>query len=177
MKKPLIFLAALCGLLPVSANAHVTANPNTGTGGAYFQTDFRISHGCDGSATVAVSIKIPAGIVVLKPQAKPGWTIEIKKSKLEKPVPAGHGKTATEQFDEIIWRGGPLEDAYYDEFGIVVKLPDESKTLWFPVTQTCEQGEHKWTEIPEGTQQWRDLKSPAPFVTVTKDTDHSGHKH
>lgn len=177
MKKICLLGVALCGLFPVGAQAHVTANPNTGEAGRYFQTDFRVSHGCDGSATVRVSIAIPEGIVVLKPQAKSGWIVETRKSKLEKPVPAGHGKMATEQFREVIWSGGKLSDEQYDDFGVVIKLPAEAKTLWFPVTQTCETGSHAWTEIPQGNTKWHELEAPAPFVTITKPEDHSGHKH
>lgn len=175
-----LFLAtALCGLLPAGASAHVTANPNTGEGGRYFETKFRVSHGCDGSPTKSISIKLPAGTVILKPQAKHGWTVETRKSKLPQPVPAGHGKMATEQFDEVIWTGGPLADDQYDEFGILIKLPETVQRLWFPVTQICEEGRHDWTDIPTPTMKWHEVKSPAPFVTVTKPEDdgHAGHKH
>lgn len=179
MKKYLLVAAALCGLFPAAASAHVTANPNTGEAGRYFQTGFRVSHGCDGSATTSVSIKLPKGTVVLKTQAKHGWTVETRKSKLDKPAPVGHGKMTDEQFDEVIWTGGPLLDAQYDEFGILLKLPEDAQTLWFPVTQTCEKGSHAWTEIPAEGQQWHALKSPAPFVKVTKPANdgHAGHKH
>lgn len=160
-----IFVAALflCG----SAYAHVTANPDTGTAGKYFETKFRVSHGCEGSDTVAVSISLPKGTVTAKPQFKLGWTVKIKKSKLDKPVPAAHDKMADEQFDEITWRGGPLPDDQYDEFGLILKLPEKAgETLWLPVVQTCQKGENKWMEIPAEGQEWHSLKSPAPFVKI-----------
>lgn len=161
----IVFAAAL--LLCGSAYAHVTANPNTGLADNYFETKFRVSHGCDGSATTAVTIKMPQGIVNVKPQFKPGWTAEVKKKKLPAPVNAGHGKMTDEQVDEITWRGGPLPDDQYDEFGIVLKLPDSAgSTLYFPVTQTCEKGKNEWYEIPSAGQMWHDLKSPAPFVKL-----------
>ncbi len=161
-----LFAALLC-LIPGAAFAHVTANPDKGVAGGYFETGFRISHGCEGSDTVAVSIKLPKGMLTAKPQFKPGWTVEVKKSKLDKPMPAGHGKMANEQVDEIIWRGGSLPDAQYDTFGILMKLPDRAgETLYFPVTQTCAKGELRWSEIPAAGQAWHDVKSPAPFVTL-----------
>lgn len=168
----------MLGALSAPASAHVTANPDTGKAGKYFETAFRVSHGCDGSDTVAVSIKIPKGMVSVKPQYKPGWAVEIRKSKLDKPVPAGHGKMADEQFDEITWRGGPLPDSQYDTFGLLLKLPDTAgKTLWFPVTQTCAKGESKWTEIPAAGQQWHELKSPAPFVKIESAEPAPMHHH
>lgn len=174
--KKFIFLA-LCSVLSAPAYAHVTANPNEAVAGKYFQTSFRVSHGCEGSDTIALTVKIPKGITSLKPEHKAGWEIDIKKSKLDKPVPAGHGKMATEQFDEITWRGGKLPDAYYDEFGIVLKLPEKQQTLWFPVTQTCEKGSLNWVDIPKDGQQWHDVKSPAPFVTITPAAPAVGHRH
>lgn len=159
------------------AFAHVTANPNNGQAGSYFETAFRVSHGCEGTDTVSVSIKMPAGMITAKPQFKSGWTVEVKKSKLDKPVPAGHGKMADEQVDEIIWSGGTLPDAQYDTFGVLMKLPEKSgETLWFSVRQVCKTGAHEWAEIPAASQQWHELKSPAPFVKIDA-APKTGHKH
>lgn len=161
-----LLLAALA-FFPGAALAHVTANPDAGAAGKYFETAFRVSHGCEGSDTLSVSIKLPPGMVTVKPQYKPGWTVDVRKSALDKPVPAGHGKMATEQVDEIIWTGARLPDVQYDTFGLLMKLPDRAgETLWFPVTQTCEKGDLRWIEIPAEGQKWHDLKAPAPFVKV-----------
>jgi uncharacterized protein YcnI len=86
-----------------SASAHVTAAPNEATAGSFFQTAFTVPHGCSGSPTIAVRVKIPEGILLVKPQMKPGWEIEIKNRKLDKPIEAGHG-TITETVDEVAWR-------------------------------------------------------------------------
>ena len=161
-----VFVLIASFMMCAPAFAHVTANPNNGTAGEYFETKFRVSHGCEGSDTVSITIQLPKGLVSVKPQFKPGWNVEIKKSKLDKPVEAGHGKMADEQFDEITWRGGPLPDAQYDEFGLILKLPEMVGTLWFPVIQTCEKGQNLWTEVPQGVDQWHSVKSPAPYVKV-----------
>ncbi len=159
---PVIFL-----LSASPAFAHVTANPDSGAAGSYFETAFRVSHGCGGTDTVTLSVKMPPGMVTAKPQAKAGWTVEIRKSKLPAPVPAGHGRMADEQIDEIIWRGGALPNDQYDTFGVLMKLPEKAgETLWFPVTQTCEKGSHAWTQIPADGQAWHDVESPAPFVKI-----------
>jgi len=175
MKKYLLALACVCVASP--ALAHVTANPDTGTAGKYFATSFRVSHGCEGSDTVALTIKLPAGTVILKPQHKAGWTVSTKKSKLDKPVSIGHGKTADEQFDEVTWRGGPLSDGEYDDFGLLLKLPEVPQTLWFPITQECVKGANDWTGIPKDGQEWHDLPMPAPFVKVTPAAAGAGHHH
>jgi uncharacterized protein YcnI len=104
--------------------------------------------------------------VAVKPQMKPGWTITITKRKLDKPIEMGHG-SVTETVDEVAWRGGPLPDAYYDEFGITMRIVGGAgTTLWFPTVQECEQGVHRWIEIPTAGQKWGDLDSPAPFVKI-----------
>lgn len=177
MKRYLSALLVTAVLFPASSFAHVTANPNSGTAGQYFETKFRVSHGCNGSDTVAITVQLPAGFVSVKPQHKAGWTIEIEKSKLAKPVPAGHGKMADEQFESVTWRGGKLPDAEYDEFGLLMKLPEGAQTLWFPVIQTCEKGENLWTDIPKDGQQWHDVKSPAPYVKIAPAAPAAGHHH
>lgn len=171
-----LLLVAAC-LFAGPAFAHVTANPDKGTAGKYFETGFRVSHGCEGSDTFSVSVKLPPGIVIAKPQYKAGWSVEVRKSKLAKPVAAGHGKMTDEQIDEIIWSEGELPDDQYDTFGILMKLPEKAgETLWFPVTQTCETGKLEWVEIPADGQQWHDLKAPAPFVKL-EGAPPSAHQH
>jgi uncharacterized protein YcnI len=150
-----------------NAAAHVTANPNKAPAGSYFRTALRVPHGCEGSPTVAVRVKLPEGVTSVKPQMKPGWEITITMRKLDKPIDAGHGRTITETVDEVAWRGGPLPDAYFVEFGLSMKLPAApGQTLYFPTVQECQRGVHRWIEIPSAGQKWRDLAEPAPFVTL-----------
>lgn len=149
------------------ALGHVTANPNEAPAGAYFRTALRVSHGCSGAATTAVRVKVPDGVFSVRPQAKPGWTIEITMRKLDRPVEIGHGRTITETVDEIAWRGGPLPEAHFDEFGLSMRMPAQPRqTVYFPVVQECERGVHRWIEIPAAGQKWGDLKEPAPFVRL-----------
>lgn len=170
-------ILSIASVLAMPAFAHVTANPNAGKAGQYFETKFRVSHGCDGSDTVEVHLSLPKGTVIAKPQYKPGWKIEIIKSKLEAPVSVGHGKMSDEQFDTIIWKGGRLADSHYDEFGLITKLPDVSSetTLWFPVKQVCKKGTADWKNIPAEGKTWGETDHPAPFVKVTPGD--KGHKH
>lgn len=160
--------AALLSVCAVGESAaHVTANPNTAPAGSYFRTALRVGHGCDGSATVALRVTVPDDIYSIRPQMKPGWTITITKKALPAPVDIGHGHSITEKVDTIEWRGGPLPDAYFDEFGLSMKLPDRpaGSRIDFPVVQECEQGERRWIELPvDGGARPKD---PAPSVTLT----------
>jgi len=163
-----VWIAAVGLVLAASAaSAHVTVQPNEAVAGGYFQAAFSVAHGCDGRATVAVRVKLPDGVLSVKPQMKPGWSVEVKTRKLEGNLPALHGKTITETVDEVAWRGGPLPDNLYDTFGLMMKLPDTpGKPLYFPVVQECEQGVHRWIEIPATGQNRDDLREPAPVVRL-----------
>ena len=165
--KTTVLASALLVAAAGAAHAHVTANPNEAPANGYFRTALRIGHGCAGSPTIAVRVKIPDGVTAVKPQVKPGWTVEIKMRTLDKPADAGHGRTVGETVDEIAWRGGPLPDAHFDEFGLSMRLPAKAgQTVYFPLVQECEQGVHRWIEIPAAGQKWDDLREPAPFIRL-----------
>ncbi|ABE62991.1 nuclear export factor GLE1 [Nitrobacter hamburgensis X14] len=148
-----------------AARAHVTVQPADAPANSYAHLVFTAPHGCNGSATTALRIKLPEGILSAKPQMKPGWNVEIKSRKLEAPVQGPHGKSITDVVDEVAWRGGPLPDNLYDTFGLIVRLPDKpGQSLYFPVVQECEQGVERWIEIPSAGQGSDNLRAPAPAV-------------
>jgi uncharacterized protein YcnI len=150
-----------------AAHAHATIQPKEAAAGSYVQAAVTITHGCDGSPTAVVRVKLPEGIVSAKPQMKPGWNVEIKTRKLDQPQPGLHGKTISEVVDEIVWRGGPLPDNLYDTFGLLLKAPDRpGETLYFPVVQECEKGVHRWIEIPSGGPGKEEPREPAPAIRL-----------
>ena len=99
-------------------------------------------HGCAGSATVKLRVKIPEGVIAVKPMPKPGWNMETIKGKYAAEYEL-HGTKAAEGVKEVAWSGGRLSDDNYDEFVISAFLTAALKpntTLYFPVVQECEQG-------------------------------------
>lgn len=149
------------------AAAHVVAHPDEGVAGGYFRAAFAVTHGCKGSPTVAVTIRIPAGVLSAKPQPKPGWTIDIVTRPVDPPVDTGHGFVIRQTAAEVTWRGGPLANAHFDDFTLSMRLPaTPGETLYFPVIQTCATGSNDWVEIPAAGQRWHDLHEPAPFVRL-----------
>ena len=148
--------------------AHVIIDPAQGPANGYFRTTFRVPHGCNGSPTIRIRVRIPEGVLSVKPQVKPAWTIGITRAKLAVPLDDGHGGKITEVVSEVSWSGSSLDDAHFDEFGLTMRLPDRpAATLHFPVVQECEKGVHRWIEIPEGTKTARDLREPAPALVLT----------
>lgn len=163
-RAPLICAVALVGMN--SAAAHVVLDPRTAQTGSYFRGAFRVGHGCDGSATVAITVNLPEGVRGAKPMPKPGWTIERRVEKLAKPYSA-HGKTVTEDVVAITWRGGSLPDEFFDEFAVQMQLPETSDPIWFKVLQRCEKGENDWSMVPATGTSTRGLKSPAALLELT----------
>lgn len=146
-----------------AASAHVTANPSNVAAGGYGRVDFRVPHGCEGASTNVVEVKIPNGVVSLKPQSKPGWTVETTMVTTE-PYEL-HGQTMTEQIGVVRWKGGSLPDAQFDDFAISAKFPDTAGTaLYFPTVQYCGEKSSSWIEIPTATGQ--ELEHPAPAVLL-----------
>lgn len=163
-----VLLAAL-GLAAVTpAFAHVTLEAQEARVGAGFKAVVRVPHGCEGSATTAIRVKIPDGMIAVKPMPKPGWTLEIKTGPYGKTYNHFHNAKLSEGVTEVSWSGGKLLDANYDEFVFASFLSGDlqpGKTLYFPVVQECEKGVHRWIEIPTG-KPGEHLDQPAPGVKL-----------
>jgi uncharacterized protein YcnI len=167
-----IFLLGAAGALALSsaALAHVTLEQKEAPIGASYKAVLRVPHGCDGSATVALRVRIPEGYLNVKPMPKAGWKLEVKRGQYPKPASLGDAKVS-EGVTEVDWSGGNLADAYYDEFVLTGSIADDAaagKTMYFPVVQECEKGVHRWIEVPvAGAPQDRGEQSePAPALRL-----------
>jgi periplasmic copper chaperone A len=162
--------ALVLAFAPAIAAAHMVVDPPEGPAGGYFKTAFRVTHGCQGTPTVSLTIRIPEGVVGAKPQAKPGWMIEIKTRPLDPPVDLGHGFLLRQTATEITWKGGSLANAHFDDFALTMRTPDKpGATLYFPTIQTCERGSYEWIEVPPADAKPGDhhhLHAPAPAVKL-----------
>ena len=159
--------AAAIALLAGLASAHVTLEAAKAPADSVYKAVLRVGHGCDdGSATIKIRVQIPLGMRQAKPMPKPGWELTTVVEKLPEPYDS-HGTKITEDVREIVWAGGKLPDAFYDEFIFRGKLPNEPGTVVsFPVIQECETGVHRWIEIPEPGKSADDYAEPAPQVTL-----------
>lgn len=155
-------------LVSSPASAHVTLEQRESAVGSFQKVVLRVPHGCDGSATVKITVQIPEGVIAIKPMVKPGWTIDIKRGAYAKAYSYLHGAKFTEGPKEITWSGGNVPDAYYDEFvlsGFIAGELPSGGMLYFPVVQECEIGAHRWIEIPSGKANER-LSEPAPGLKL-----------
>ena len=161
-------LGAAALMLASSASAHVVLDRQEASADSSYRAVLRVAHGCKGSPTTSLRVKLPEGAVGARPMAKPGWSIETVRAPYGKAYAGPHG-TLTEGVREIAWTGGRLPDDQFDEFVFNVRLSDDfqpGETVHFPVEQACETGQHRWVEIPKDGQSAHDLKEPAPGLRI-----------
>lgn len=165
-------IAAATFLAATTAQAHVVLEKSEATLGVPYKAVFKVGHGCNGSPTTRLRIRLPDGVIAAKPMPKAGWQIEIESGPYDKAYAFFHGATLKEGVKTITWTG-KLEDKYYDEFVVSVFIADSLKagdTLYFPVVQECETGVHRWIEIPKAGGSSHELKEPAPGLRLLPKT-------
>jgi uncharacterized protein YcnI len=167
MLKSFVIAAGLLAFGAGTAFAHITLETEAAKAGSTYKAVFRVPHGCDGSATVKITVKVPEGFIAVKPMPHPGWTIELVKGKYAKSYEY-YGNKLDEGVTQVAWSGGNLPDAYYDEFVLRGMLASDlpAGMLYFPVVQECEKGVDRWIEIPEAGKTSEDYETPAPGVNV-----------
>jgi uncharacterized protein YcnI len=173
MFRPVVLGAALsaaCALASIcTASAHITLETREAPIGAPYKAVVRLPHGCDGAATVALRVRVPDGMIAVKPMPKPGWKIDTVTGKYPKTYNYFHGAKLSEGVTEVSFSGGSLPDAYYDEFvltGFLAADLEPGQTLYFPVVQECEKGIHRWIEIPAAGKSAADYPEPAPALKL-----------
>jgi uncharacterized protein YcnI len=152
-----------------TASAHITLETREAPVGAPYKAVLRVPHGCDGAATTALRVRIPEGMIAVKPMPKPGWKIDTVSGKYPKTYSFFHGAKLSEGVTEVSFSGGSLPDAYYDEFvvtGFIAGDLEPGTMLYFPVVQECEKGVHRWIEIPAAGKSPGDYPSPAPGLKL-----------
>lgn len=154
------------------AMAHVTLDIKEAAANATHRIALRIPHGCGDEATHTVRVQLPAGFVNAQPMVKAGWTTETVRGDYAAPV-THRDNEITSGVTEIVWSGGDLPSAFYDEFvvrGAVASSVEPGTQMHFLIVQECANGEAAWIDTSGG-----DVSHPAPFITVTPAPAASGH--
>ncbi|MCL6440652.1 MAG: YcnI family protein [Thermoleophilum sp.] len=160
--------------LPAGANAHVTVSPSEAPAGGYARLEFSVPHGCDGSPTTRIRVRIPRDVAIVKPGRNAFWTLATKQG--EKTPVEVHGQRITRGPQEVIWTARtPLPDAQLDVLQMSVKLPEGAgRSVYFPTVQECERGSTAWIERPAAGQSADELEHPAPVVKLVASTGAHG---
>lgn len=160
-------LVAALVSLSAPALAHVSFETAQTTPNSTFKAVLRIPHGCNGQPTLKVRVRIPEGIVAVKPMPKAGWKLETTKGAYVRAYQV-HGETVSEGVTDIVWTGS-LDDGFYDEFVFQARFTDAFQpgaTVYFPVVQECEKGIEEWVQVPAAGEDPHHLASPAPGVKI-----------
>jgi uncharacterized protein len=157
---------------PAAAQAHVTLQPKETPAGGFARLDVRVPNERDDASTKEVQVKFPPGFIFASYEPVAGWTVDVAKRKLAKPVES-HGEQITEEIDTITWTGegpqGEIGPGQFQDFGLSLGMPDEpGKALVFKSLQTYSGGEVvRWIGA-------EDSDSPAPIVTLTSSEGEHG---
>ena len=163
-------VVTICLLAASPAGAHVLLDQGgQAVVGADYKAVFVVPHGCAGSATIKLRVRIPDGVIVTQTEPKAGWTVDETKGKYTAEYDHRGAKVA-EGVKEVAWSGSRLPDKTREEFVIETFLTGSLKpdtSLFVPVVQECEQGTSRWIEIPhDGALHSHELKWPAPGVRL-----------
>jgi uncharacterized protein YcnI len=142
-------IIALVVAAPVSA--HIDPDPNVAPPGSRQSLAFTVQHGCDGSPTVQVDIRMAGGVTDVAPEPVAGWTGAVE---------------SDDEGDTVVFVGGPLPDDQPQTFAVDMVLPDTpGATIFFPTVQRCEEGEIRWIGLPDAGGNEAD--EPAPALRLT----------
>lgn len=151
------------------ASAHVTANPSTAEQGSYTKISFRVPNEQDSAQTTQIEVDLPLDhpIASVAVRPVPGWTIQVTKGKLPKPIVSDDGEV-TEAVTKIVWSKGTIDVGQFQEFDVSMgPMPTDVTEISFPAIQTYSNGQVvDWNE-PMGPG-GKEPDHPAPTVHLTK---------
>lgn len=138
----------LVGLVVASpAFAHIDPHPTDAQAGSEVSVGFTVQHGCDGSPTVQLDMRLPDGVGAPTAEPPDGWTGQVD------------GNVVT-------FEGGPLPDDQELTFRVRMTLPaTPDTTIYFPFVQRCEVGEIRWIDTPSDGS-GAELDEPAPAMQL-----------
>lgn len=137
-------------LAAAPAAAHVTLTASTTSAGATAEITLEVPHGCAGSATTEIAVRVPDGVGDVEAVDSVRWSADVSAESV------------------VFTTDRPVPDALRDEVSFSVRLPDDpGAVLVFPVVQRCEEGESAWTEVADDAGSRDDLEQPAPVLVVT----------
>lgn len=129
------------------ALAHIDPDPTEAQAGSQVSVGFTVEHGCTGSPTVQLDMRLPEGVAEPVPEPPDGWTGR------------AHENIVT-------FEGGPLPNDQELTFRVSMTLPPTpDTTIYFPFVQQCETGTIRWIAVPsDGSGD--DPAEPAPAMQL-----------
>lgn len=168
-----IALVAIAG----PASAHIGVSSTDAAQGGFGTVVFRVPNESEKAATTKVVITLPADapFASVSAGAKPGWTVDVVESTLDKPTTVGDF-ALTEAVRTITWTaaGGGIPVGQFDEFALSGGPFPAADSIAFTATQTYDDGEVvTWDQTQTGDEE---PEHPAPTLALaaTTGSDHHG---
>jgi periplasmic copper chaperone A len=168
MLRPILLAAVVLSVTLETALAHISLKLKEAMVGVSYEATLRVPHGCEGKPTDTVKVRVPAGAVMVQPEAKAGWMFETVEGAYDRAYSVD-GINIDRGIQQIIWTGGSLADKAYDEFEFALQLADSvspGDVLYFPVVQQCGEEAERWIELPAAGENSADLQYPAPALRI-----------
>ena len=128
-----LLVAAMAGASTMAA-AHVGFTKRQAPLASTIDSILRVPHGCNGSPTVRLRMRLPKAVTGVRPQPKEGWTI----------TQTGEGAAR-----EVAWSGA-LSAKETGSFALSMDIDASVKAgevLYFPLVQECEKGVSRWIDV------------------------------
>jgi uncharacterized protein len=160
------------------AFAHVTVSPDEAPAGSFTTLTFQVPNEEADATTTKVEVTFPSDPAIADASVQPvaGWTIDVKKARLETPVTTDEGDTLDERVDTITWTANgdaAIQEGQFQQFRVSAQLPDEGDAVEFPAVQTYSNGDEvRWVD-PTGPDA-PEAEHPAPTVALTAGGDEHG---
>jgi uncharacterized protein len=164
-------VVGVVALAALPAGAHVTVTPSSAPKGGFQIMSFSVPNEEPDANTVKVEVQLPAKSPIPSVSVKPmpGWTIDVQKTTLAKPVNTDDGQV-TQAVSTITWTAteGGLLPGQFDLFTISAgPLPTNTNTLTFKAIQTYSNGDTvNW--IQQTVKGAPEPDHPAPTLKLTK---------
>ncbi|WP_344600811.1 YcnI family protein [Streptomyces glaucus] len=167
-------------VLSSPAFAHVTVQPDgPAAKGGYAVVDFKVPNERDNASTTKLEVSFPTDhpLASVMPEPVAGWTVEVTKSRLDKPLEL-HGEKIDEAVTKVTWTadGKGIRPGFFQKFPVSVgALPEDADQLVFKAVQTYSNDEVvRWIEVPQEGQEEPD--NPAPVLELSAASE-DGHAH
>ncbi|HEV7896830.1 MAG TPA: YcnI family protein [Planosporangium sp.] len=155
-----------------SASAHVSVGASgTATQGGYTRIAFRVPTESDTASTTKVEVHLPTDQPVssVSVMPVPGWTAQVQKHKLDKPVKSDDGEI-TEAVSVITWTASAdaaVKPGQFQEFPVSLGPLPHTDKLVFKALQTYSDGNVvRW--IDEPAADGKEPQHPAPTLKLAK---------
>ncbi|MFE9612785.1 YcnI family protein [Streptomyces sp. NPDC006012] len=167
-------------VLSAPAFAHVSVQPEgTAAKGGYAVVDFKVPNERDDASTTKVEVNLPTDhpLASVMPESVDGWTVQITKSALAKPVEV-HGEKINQAVTKVTWTadGKGIQPGYFQKFPLSIgALPEDTDELVFKAVQTYDNKDVvRWIEVPEKGQAEPENPAPVLALSAASDDGHSG---